>query len=132
MLFSVLLAKVTKKGIAQVLQGVKAGKTLVYIVQVTIEIIVFFDPGGGTFGVPILEDSDDVIEAILKAIANLFPYITSLFVDNSDDHHLKATIHDITSGEFGLSHLGFYVLIGSHHSDSIRVDGAPDELWRKN
>ncbi|OIS98385.1 hypothetical protein A4A49_00073 [Nicotiana attenuata] len=114
--------KVLREGTAQVLQGVIVGQTGVNLrAQVTFALIVVFNPGGGPSDAPILEDNDGVLEAILKAIANLSICIVPLSVDNFCFHQLKATIHDITKSEYGLSLYGFYFIIESHSADSIRV-----------
>ncbi|OIT01819.1 hypothetical protein A4A49_08300 [Nicotiana attenuata] len=140
--------KVLRERTAQVLQGVIVGQTGVNLgAQVNFALIVVFDLGGGPSDAPILEDSDGVLEAILKAIANLSICIAPLSVDNFCFHQLKATIHDITKSEYGLSLYEFYFIIESHSTDNIRVTcaffiesysaditrgtSAPGELQRK-
>ncbi|KAK4351495.1 hypothetical protein RND71_030808 [Anisodus tanguticus] len=86
-------AKSHRKGIAQVRSSAIAeqtGKNLRG--QVTIEMVIVFDPGGGTFYVPILEDKDGVLEAISKDITNSFICIAPLSVDNFDLHHLTSKV----------------------------------------
>ncbi|XP_016486037.2 uncharacterized protein LOC107806402 isoform X1 [Nicotiana tabacum] len=74
-----------REGTAQVLQIVIAGKTGVNPrAQVTFEMHVVFDPGGGPLDVPILEARDGVFEATLNAIATLFIYNAPLSVDTLD------------------------------------------------
>ncbi|OIT08105.1 hypothetical protein A4A49_10279 [Nicotiana attenuata] len=140
--------KVYRAGTAQVFQGVIVGQTGVNLrAQVTFALIVVFDPGGRPLDAPILEDRDGALEATLNAITNLSINIVPLYVDNFDFHRLKATIHDLTKLEYGLSLYGVYFLIESHctdnirvhgpflfesHSaDSIKVTGAPREMRRK-
>ncbi|KAJ8535554.1 hypothetical protein K7X08_023274 [Anisodus acutangulus] len=86
-------AKSHRKGIAQVRSSVIAEQTeKISRGQVTIEMVIVFDPGGGTFYVPILEDKDGVLEAISKDITNSFICIAPLSVDNFDLHHLTSKV----------------------------------------
>ncbi|XP_059285113.1 uncharacterized protein LOC132038464 [Lycium ferocissimum] len=71
--------------------GVKVGQTGKFSRgQVTLEMVIVFDPGGGTFYVIILEDRDGVLEAISKAITNLFICNEPLSINNFDLHHLTS------------------------------------------
>ncbi|OIS96017.1 hypothetical protein A4A49_04114 [Nicotiana attenuata] len=129
-------------GTAQAFQGVLVGQTGVNLrAQVTFAVIVIFDPGGGPLDAPILEYSDGVLEAILKAIANLSINNVPLSVDNVD---FQATIHYLTKSEYGLSLYGVYFLVESrceirvngaflfesHSADSHKFTGVPGDLLR--
>ncbi|KAH0636592.1 hypothetical protein KY289_036507 [Solanum tuberosum] len=60
--------------------------------QIALEMILVFDPEGGTFDVPILEDMDGVLLKISKAITNLSICNMPLSADKHDLHQLTLKV----------------------------------------
>lgn len=82
-----VVGKIHRTGTAQVRSCVIAGQTgKMSRGQIAFEMVIVFDPGGGTFDIPILEDMDGVLAEISKAITNLFIINMLLSVDKYDLH----------------------------------------------
>lgn len=89
------VGKFHREGIALVYTCVIARQTeKISRGQITFEMILVsvFDPGGGTFDVPILEDMDGVLLEISKAITNVSICNMSLSADERDLHQLKLKV----------------------------------------
>ncbi|KAH0683596.1 hypothetical protein KY289_021348 [Solanum tuberosum] len=87
------VGKFHREGIALVYPCVIARQTeKISRGQIAFEMILVFDPGGGTFDVPILEDMDGVLLEIYKAITNLSICNMPLSADKRDLHQLTLKV----------------------------------------
>ncbi|KAK4737550.1 hypothetical protein R3W88_001247 [Solanum pinnatisectum] len=87
------VGKFHREGIALVYPCVIARQTeKISRGQISFEMLLVFDPGGGTFDVPILEDMDGVLLEISKAITNLSICNMPLSTDKRDLHQLTLKV----------------------------------------